>query len=71
MSMRAHRDELIQKGILLPDLANTSNTLSTIAGKVKTKSNKLGEKKLEYILFLLSTVQTCIVFRTLPISGYP
>ncbi|KZS11966.1 Phosphatase and actin regulator, partial [Daphnia magna] len=39
MSMRAHRDELIQKGILLPDLANTtsptnaSNTLSTIAGK--------------------------------------
>lgn len=40
MSMRAHRDELIQKGILLPDLANSttsstnaSNTLSTIAGK--------------------------------------
>lgn len=37
--MRAHRDELIQKGILLPDLANAtsptnaSNTLSTIAGK--------------------------------------
>lgn len=37
--MRAHRDELIQKGILLPDLANAtsptnaSNTLSTIAGE--------------------------------------
>jgi hypothetical protein len=46
--MRAHRDELIQKGILLPDLANstnTSNTLSTIAGKVQTKSNKNREKK--------------------------
>lgn len=70
MSMRAHRDELIQKGILLPDLANstnTSNTLSTIAGKVQTKSNKNRGKKMEYILFLLSQVQSCIVFRTLPI----
>ena len=37
--MRAHRDELIQKGILLPDLANAtsptngSSALSTIAGE--------------------------------------
>lgn len=39
MSMRAHRDELIQKGILLPDLAsatsptNGSSQLPAIAGK--------------------------------------
>ncbi|XP_057379226.1 LOW QUALITY PROTEIN: serine-rich adhesin for platelets-like [Daphnia carinata] len=43
MSMRAHRDELIQKGILLPDLANAtsptnaSNTLSTIAESKRDK----------------------------------
>ncbi|XP_046443598.1 phosphatase and actin regulator 4-A-like isoform X15 [Daphnia pulex] len=44
MSMRAHRDELIQKGILLPDLANSttsstnaSNTLSTIAESKRDK----------------------------------
>lgn len=41
MSMRAHRDELIQKGILLPDMANAtsptnaSTTLSTIPGESK------------------------------------
>ncbi|KAI9551414.1 hypothetical protein GHT06_021747 [Daphnia sinensis] len=48
MSMRAHRDELIQKGILLPDLANatsptnTSNTLSTIAETSRAKRGKSG-----------------------------
>lgn len=40
--MRAHRDELIQKGILLPDLANAtsptngSSQLPAIAGKCQT-----------------------------------
>jgi hypothetical protein len=50
--MRAHRDELIQKGILLPDLANSttsstnaSNTLSTIAGKINRRKETLKKVK--------------------------